>query len=407
MSDFSARSQVQDSEVVQDTMPSDKSLDGEGNTLSAVQIGSNQTLGTLTRWVLGISKLLGETTRRKGANKFHGPDISLTGTITSAGTVVTGAGTDFTSELSIGDFIAGNANEYREVQAIGGATSLTLVKEFSTDIGSAQPFKRIQTLAERLEREGVGNIVPHISSTPPLNHLLCDGSAISRTTYARLFAIAPKTTATVTISNASPGVVTWTAHGLATGHTVQFSTTGTLPTGVTAGTVYFIRKIDANTFHLYDTLANAMNTSATTGRVNTSSAGSGTHTGLCYYFGNGDGSTTFNIPDMRGVHLRGAGATSGYIQAVTIALGQKSDDSLQGFDIEFLNGGSSNGQQLSATSYGINASNTQDGSRPRYYRLDASGDKRAQLTSDTVNGTPRTDVESKGKSLALNFSIRY
>ncbi|ATN94949.1 hypothetical protein [Leptospira phage LE3] len=404
MSDFSTREQVQKSEVIQDTMPTDKALDGEGSSLSGVQTGTNETLGTLARWVAGISKLLGETSRRKGAGKFHGPDIALTGTITSAGTVVTGSGTDFSTELSIGDFIAGDANEYREVQAIGGPTSLTLVKEFSSDIASAQSFKRIQTLAERLEKEGVGNIQIHIGATPPLNHLLCDGSAISRTTYARLFAVAPKTTSTVTISNATPGVVTWTGHGLKTGHTVQFSTTGALPTGVTSGTVYFIRRIDANTFHLYDTLANAMNTGATTGRVNTSSAGSGVHTGLCYYFGNGDGSTTFNIPDMRGVVPRGVGATAGYVQSASVALGEKIDDAFQDhYHREYYASGPADGagpyKSVSSTGSvtGITNSTT---------NLTSVLTIREPVTTGS-SGTPRVDTETKGKGLGLNFSIRY
>jgi hypothetical protein len=46
--------------------------------------------------------------------------------------------------------------------------------------------------------------------------------------------------ATVTMTIASPGVVTWTGHGLQAGDAFQFSTTGALPTGVTAGTTYYV-----------------------------------------------------------------------------------------------------------------------------------------------------------------------
>lgn len=77
---------------------------------------------------------------------------------------------------------------------------------------------------------------------------------------------------TVTISNASPAVVTWTAHDLQAGQEVKFATTGSLPTGLTAGTTYYVISagLTANTFEVSATLGGAA--------INTSSAGSGTHT---------------------------------------------------------------------------------------------------------------------------------
>lgn len=55
---------------------------------------------------------------------------------------------------------------------------------------------------------------------------------------------------TVTMSLTSPGVVTQTAHGYADKQRVFFRTTGTLPTGVVADTVYYARVINANTYNL-------------------------------------------------------------------------------------------------------------------------------------------------------------
>jgi hypothetical protein len=81
-------------------------------------------------------------------------------------------------------------------------------------------------------------------------------------------------TATVTISNASPGVVTWTAHGLISGQKVQFSTTGSLPTGLSTATTYWVNVVNANTFNVATSLANLQAGTY----VNTSSAGSGTQT---------------------------------------------------------------------------------------------------------------------------------
>lgn len=46
---------------------------------------------------------------------------------------------------------------------------------------------------------------------------------------------------TVTISIASPGVITWPGgHGLEAGSPIQFSTTGALPTGLVVGTTYYV-----------------------------------------------------------------------------------------------------------------------------------------------------------------------
>lgn len=77
--------------------------------------------------------------------------------------------------------------------------------------------------------------------------------------------------ANVTISNASPGVITWVAHGLVVNRSVVFTTTGGLPTGLTAGTVYYVKTAPtADTFTVSATPGGAV--------INTSSAGSGTHT---------------------------------------------------------------------------------------------------------------------------------
>lgn len=81
-------------------------------------------------------------------------------------------------------------------------------------------------------------------------------------------------TSTVTITNASPGVMTWTAHGLTTGQQIQLTTTGSLNTGLTASTTYFFTRVDANSGKFSTTLANC----AAGTFINTSSTGSGTQT---------------------------------------------------------------------------------------------------------------------------------
>lgn len=79
-----------------------------------------------------------------------------------------------------------------------------------------------------------------------------------------------QTGATVTI--ASPAVVSWTAHGLVAGQAVVFTTTGALPTGLTAGTTYYVISagLATDTFRVSATLGGSA--------VNTSGSQSGTHT---------------------------------------------------------------------------------------------------------------------------------
>ncbi len=69
--------------------------------------------------------------------------------------------------------------------------------------------------------------------------------------------------------------ITITAHGFTTNQSVVFSSTGTLPTGLTANTVYYVRDVAANTFKVSATVGG--------GAVNITVVGTGTHTvQTCY-----------------------------------------------------------------------------------------------------------------------------
>lgn len=81
----------------------------------------------------------------------------------------------------------------------------------------------------------------------------------------------------VTLSIANPCVVTSTKHGVRDGLGLVFSTSGALPTGVVAGVTYYAKKIDVDTFNLYDTKAHAVSGGAT-GRVATTGSQSGIQT---------------------------------------------------------------------------------------------------------------------------------
>lgn len=122
---------------------------------------------------------------------------------------------------------------------------------------------------------------------------------VSRSTYSALFAfICPSSTVTITI--ATPGVISWTAHPLIVGDTIVLTTTGALPTGFTSGTKYYVVSTTTNSFQL----------SATRGgtAINTTGSQSGTHTAQFFNFGTGDGSTTFGLPNIAGRVILGEGA---------------------------------------------------------------------------------------------------
>jgi hypothetical protein len=84
------------------------------------------------------------------------------------------------------------------------------------------------------------------------------------------YATTATSTATVTFTNSSANI-TWTANGLAHYAPVYFTTTGSLPTNFTAGTVYYVASTGTNTITV----------SATPGgsAITAGSAGSGTQTG--------------------------------------------------------------------------------------------------------------------------------
>lgn len=81
------------------------------------------------------------------------------------------------------------------------------------------------------------------------------------------------TASTVTMTIASPCVITWNSHGLVATAPVAFTTTGALPTGLTANTIYYVlAPITANTFNVSATAGGAA--------INTSGSQSGVHTAI-------------------------------------------------------------------------------------------------------------------------------
>jgi hypothetical protein len=91
-------------------------------------------------------------------------------------------------------------------------------------------------------------------------------------TYIKAAANNYAMTRPVTITIASPAVVTMTneRHGYVTGNTVVFSTSGALPTGITAGVTYYVKDVRS----AYEFTISSTNGGA---NINTSGTQSGTH----------------------------------------------------------------------------------------------------------------------------------
>jgi hypothetical protein len=100
---------------------------------------------------------------------------------------------------------------------------------------------------------------------------LTDGGMIYQNQYGSFIQLSSSTTVTITI--ASPAVISWTAHGAVPGQAVQFTTTGALPTGITASTTYYVLAtgLTANSFQIAATPGGTA--------IVTSGSQSGVHTG--------------------------------------------------------------------------------------------------------------------------------
>lgn len=147
--------------------------------------------------------------------------------------------------------------------------------------------------------------------------LKTNGAAYPAVTYPALFEYLCERLGTVAVSIASPATVTLASHGLLAGERVWFQTTGALPTGLTAGTVYFVLAAGLT--------ANAFRLSATDGgtAINTSGTQSGVHSVRVGTYGITGGGANFNVPDTGDYVLVGQKNGSAEFGSVGRAYGAK------------------------------------------------------------------------------------
>jgi hypothetical protein len=236
-----------------------------------------------------------------------------------------------------------------------------------------------------------GSIITSGSHTTPDGFLLCDGSnTVSRTTYANLFNAIVPNKGTVTITIATPGVVTLNSHGFLTGESIYLTTTGALPTGLAVDTLYFVIAVDANTFRLATSYANAIAGTA----INTSGSQSGTHTLFFCPYGLGSTTSNFKLPDFENATVRGRGLSTGFTQNGTTRMGYLEDDGFQGHWHNF-----------NSDIYNRDPGGNPTGAEPAAVGITYT-DKVRNPISDGSNGTPRTANETRMKNQGVNFFIK-
>jgi len=248
----------------------------------------------------------------------------------------------------------------------------------------------------RRQQVPAGSIMEFAGISEPSGWFLCIGTAKARATYADLYAALTAAKGTFTVTMATPAVFTLNAHGLATGDCVELTTTGDFYTGLTANTNYFVIWIDANTFNLATTLANAL---AGT-KIATSGDQSGVHS-LRYCPWGISGADDFLLPDKREASGYGIGTRGAEVTAHdSPVLGQFEDDQLQGhytslhgtLDTVALSGGAVSIGRLKSSGAAAPSATTNIGGSP---------------ATDYVNGTPRTGTVTRGKIIGVNFIIKY
>jgi microcystin-dependent protein len=117
-------------------------------------------------------------------------------------------------------------------------------------------------------------------------------------------------------------------------------------------------------------------------------------------WGAGNGSTTFNLPDMRGAAPAGVGTSAGYTQNETLALGTKYNDQFQGHghdemrldgvDFSYATNGTAGPANIMLSSAG--------GARNRYTMLGT--------INNGVDGNFRKGNVTRGKLVGVNFIIK-
>jgi len=222
------------------------------------------------------------------------------------------------------------------VGSVGGHTYLataTITRPADTTAYAAGDLLSTSTTASacRASTITLGRSSSGAAATGMLRRLRLrkSGTSITNASFrVHFFNANPTPTSVVTVTIATPGVMTWTAHGLATGAPIILATTGALPTGLTAATVYYAIKVTADTFQLASSNANAYAGTA----INTTGSQSGVHTA---YAGLGVGDNgVMSLGTAPGL----LGMSSAYVGAIDVTCDRSFADGAAGNGVPLIGG---------------------------------------------------------------------
>lgn len=200
--------------------------------------------GAEERLALGAS---GKILKSDGTDVVWGDELSIPRSYLAGYTLVNNTG-DATNDIDINP---GVCRDTADTVAITLASALTKQLDAAWAVGSAAGMRDTGAIAN-----GTWHI--HAIRRP-------DTGVVDI-----LASLAADEVGTFTVTIASPAVVTEVNHGRVNGASVVLSTTGALPTGLTAGTLYYVVNAAADTYQLSATQGGAA--------INTSGSQSGVHT---------------------------------------------------------------------------------------------------------------------------------
>jgi hypothetical protein len=248
----------------------------------------NSSTSTLT--FKGFITLSGTTVSgNKNVRSIRGIVYEHTsGTVSTSGssTTITGSSTQFTTDrIAVGARIGFGTTDptavttWYEITAIASDTSLTISAPVNLSGGTSYVIEEIR-IALAVTNATLLNGGIHLIKG--LNHstFASGGTTITeatttdnvRASYLLTDAVGTLGTATATVTYSTTNILSLSSHGLNVGDPVQFTTTTTLPTGLSTATVYYVigTNLGTNQFSLSTTLNGSIQS--------ISGAGTGTHT---------------------------------------------------------------------------------------------------------------------------------
>ncbi|EJP05238.1 hypothetical protein J9305_04660 [Leptospira interrogans] len=239
----------------------------------------------------------------------------------------------------------------------------------------------------------IGSIIEDgLNLAPSINFKDANAQAISRNTFVTLWNSVHRV---ITGIVPTTDRISCTNHGCIEGQLVKFSFTGG---GVSALVNYYVRNPTTNDFQISSTATGSILdlTSSQTGEMI-----------INVEYGFGDGSTTYNVPDRRGIFARGAGVHGSRSKAAGGnydggAVGYAGQDQTQDHSHQLYVSQSSgtNGAGPWTTGSGPDmlSSSSTNGSNP--------GSVIRNLIVNNTNGTPRTGNETTPAFIAVKYKVR-